>query len=86
MMKCLKMAGTVLAILGATQVAALAAPVQIDFNVAGFGPVGPTSTFTKSNAVNGVDFTFRSLNPSLQSDYLLYWDATTGWATPMGSA
>lgn len=78
MMKCLKMAGTVLAILGATQAAALAAPVQVDFNVGGFGPVGPTSTFTKTNVVNGVDFTFQSLNPSLQSDYLLYWDANDG--------
>lgn len=77
-MKCLKMAGGVLAILGVTQATAMAAPVQVDFNVAGFGPVAPTSTFTKTNVVNGVDFTFQSLNPSLQSDFLLYWDANDG--------
>lgn len=74
----LKMAGAVLAILGATQAAAVAAPVQVDFNVAGFGPVGPTSTFTKTDVVGAVDFTFQSLNQSLQSDYQLYWDANDG--------
>jgi hypothetical protein len=77
-MKRLKMAGAVLAILGATQAAAVAAPVQVDFNVAGFGPVGPTSTFTKNDVVNNVDFTFQSLNQSLQSDFNLYWDANDG--------
>jgi hypothetical protein len=77
-MKCLKVAGAVMAILGATQAAAVAAPVQIDFNVAGFGPVAPTSTFTKNSVVNGVDFTFQSLNASLQSDFQLYWDANDG--------
>jgi hypothetical protein len=77
-MKCLKMAGGVLAIVGATQAAAMAAPVQVDFNVAGFGPVAPTTTFTKNDVVNGVDFTFQSLNQSLQSDFSLYWDANDG--------
>jgi hypothetical protein len=77
-MKCLKMAGAVVAILGATQVAAMAAPVQVDFNVAGFGPVGPASSFTKNDVVNGVDFTFQSLNQTLVSDFQLYWDANDG--------
>jgi hypothetical protein len=77
-MKCLKVAGAILAILGGAQAAAVAAPVQVDFNVAGFGPVGPTSTFTKNDVVDGVDFTFQSLNPSLQSDFQLYWDANDG--------
>jgi hypothetical protein len=75
-MKCLKMAGAVLAILGATQAAAVAAPVQVDFNVAGFGPTpGAANTFTKNDVVGGVDFTFQSLNASGQSDFNLYWDA-----------
>jgi hypothetical protein len=75
-MKCLKMAGAVMAILGATQAAAVAAPVQVDFNVAGFGPTpGLTNTFTKNDVVGGVDFTFQSLNASGQSDFNLYWDA-----------
>jgi hypothetical protein len=77
-MKCLKVAGAILAILSGAQAAAVAAPVQVDFNVAGFGPVGPTSTFTRNDVVDGVDFTFQSLNPSLQSDFQLYWDANDG--------
>ena len=78
-MKCLKMAGAVMAILGATQAAAVAAPVQVDFNVAGFGPTpGVTNTFTKNDVVGGVDFTFQSLNASGQSDFNLYWDADDG--------
>jgi hypothetical protein len=75
----LKMAGAVLAILGATQAAAVAAPVQVDFNVAGFGPTpGVTNTFTKNDVVGAVDFTFQSLNASGQSDFNLYWDANDG--------
>ena len=47
-MKRLSMVGAVLAIVGAMQSSAAAAPVQIDFNVAGFGPTpGTTSSFTK---------------------------------------
>jgi hypothetical protein len=78
-MTCLKKAGAVLAILGATQAAAMAAPVQVDFNVAGFGPTpGVTDTFTKNNVVGDVNFTFQSLNASGQSDFNLYWDANDG--------
>jgi hypothetical protein len=78
-MKCLKVAGAVLAILGAAQAAAVAAPVQVDFNVAGFGPAPNAShTFTKNDVVGDVDFTFQSLNASGQSDFNLYWDANDG--------
>jgi hypothetical protein len=78
-MKCLKVAGAVLAILGAAQAAAVAAPVQVDFNVAGFGPAPNAShTFTKNDVVGDIDFTFQSLNASGQSDFNLYWDANDG--------
>lgn len=79
-MKRLTMVGAVLAIVGAMQSAAVAAPVQIDFNVAGFGPTpGTTSSFTKDTNVFGdVDLTFTSMNSSLQQAYQLYWDANDG--------
>lgn len=74
------MVGAVLAIVGAMQSSAAAAPVQIDFNVAGFGPTaGTTSSFTKDTNVFGdVDLTFTSMNSSLQQAYQLYWDAFDG--------
>lgn len=79
-MKRLSMVGAVLAIVGAMQSSAAAAPVQIDFNVAGFGPVaGTTSSFTNDTNVFGdVDLTFKSMNSSLQQANLLYWDANDG--------
>lgn len=79
-MKRLCMVGAVLAIVGAMQSSAAAAPVQIDFNVAGFGPTpGTTSSFTKDTNVFGdVDLTFTSMNSSLQQAYQLYWDANDG--------
>jgi hypothetical protein len=79
-MKRLSMVGAVLAIVGAMQSSAAAAPVQIDFNVAGFGPTpGTTSSFTKDTNVFGdVDLTFTSMNSSLQQANLLYWDAGDG--------
>jgi hypothetical protein len=74
------MVGAVLAIVGAMQSSAAAAPVQIDFNVAGFGPTaGTTSNFTKDTNVFGdVDLTFTSMNSSLQQANLLYWDGNDG--------
>jgi hypothetical protein len=79
-MKRLSMGGAVLAIVGAMAVSAAAAPVQIDFNVAGFGPTaGTTSSFSKDTNVFGdVDMTFTSMNSSLQQANLLYWDAGDG--------
>jgi hypothetical protein len=79
-MKRLSMVGAVLAIVGAMQSSAAAAPVQIDFNVAGFGPTpGTTSSFTKDTNVFGdVDMTFTSMNSSLQLANQLYWDAGDG--------
>jgi hypothetical protein len=79
-MKRLSMVGAVLAIVGAMQSSAAAAPVQIDFNVAGFGPTaGTTSSFTKDTNVFGdVDMTFTSMNSSLQQANLLYWDGADG--------
>ena len=79
-MKRLSMVGAVLAIVGAMQSSAAAAPVQIDFNVAGFGPTaGTTSSFTKdANVFGDVDLTFTSMNSSLQQANLLYWDANDG--------
>jgi hypothetical protein len=62
------------------QSSAAAAPVQIDFNVAGFGPApGTTSSFAKDTNVFGdVDLTFTSMNSSLQQAHQLYWDANDG--------
>jgi hypothetical protein len=79
-MKRLSMVGAALAIVGAMQSSAAAAPVQVDFNVAGFGPTaGTTSSFTKDTNVFGdVDVTFTSMNSSLQQTNLLYWDAGDG--------
>lgn len=79
-MKRLSMVGAVLAIVGAMQSSATAAPVQVDFNVAGFGPTpGTTSSFTKDTNIFGdVDLTFTSMNSSLQQAYQLYWDANDG--------
>lgn len=79
-MKRLSMVGAVMAIVGAMQSPAAAAPVQIDFNVAGFGPAaGTTSQFTNDTNVFGdVDLTFTSMNSSLQQANLLYWDAGDG--------
>jgi hypothetical protein len=79
-MKRLSVVGAVLVIVGAMQASAAAAPVQVDFNVAGFGPTaGTTSSFTKDTNVFGdVDLTFTSMNASLQQANLLYWDAFDG--------
>src|SRR5688572_33003694 len=79
-MKRLSMVGAVLAIVGAMQASAAAAPVQIDFNVAGFGPTaGTTSSFTKdANVFGDVDLTFTSMNSTLQQANLLHWDANDG--------
>lgn len=79
-MKRLSMGGAVLVIVGAMQASAAAAPVQIDFNVAGFGPTaGTTSSFTNDTNVFGdVDLTLTSMNASLQQANLLYWDANDG--------
>ena len=65
---------------------AQAAPVQIDFNIAGFaGPLtGTVQTFTKTGVDLGaggtVDLTFDALSLSggLTPSRLLYWDADDG--------
>lgn len=66
----------VIAVVGATQTAAFAAPVQIDFNVTGFGVTsGQSDTFMKTGALAGVDLTFMALDDQMQAAGLLYWDA-----------
>jgi PEP-CTERM motif len=66
-------------------IAAMAAPMQVDFNVAGFaGPTsGTMSTFTKHH-VGGVDLTFDAFEDggsgqaALFGAPSLYWDANDG--------
>jgi hypothetical protein len=79
-MKRLSMACAVLAMVGATQATGFAAPVQIDFNTAGFaGPtIGTTNTFVKDNVVGELDLTFQSLDAQLNLAHSLYWDANDG--------
>lgn len=57
---------------------ASATPVQIDFNVPGFGPVsGTTQTFTTSY-LGLVTLTFSSLDEFLNPQGHLHWDANDG--------
>jgi hypothetical protein len=80
-MKRLGMACAVLAVFGALQTAASAAPVQIDFNTAGFaGPApGTVSTFTKNDVYGTLDLTFTAYKDAgLTQLGELWWDANDG--------
>jgi hypothetical protein len=69
----------VLTTLASLVTVASAAPVQIDFNVAGFGPAPNTvQSFTKDNVVDDVDFTWEALDEMLLPADKLYWDADDG--------
>jgi hypothetical protein len=55
---------------------AAAAPVQVDFNVAGYGPApGTVQAHTRHEAAVGADFTFAALDQSLAPAGTLWWDA-----------
>lgn len=65
-------------LLSAPSLPALAAPVQIDFNVSGFGPTDEThQTFVKS-LVGLPTLTFEALNSSLLAEGHLHWDGNDG--------
>lgn len=66
-----------LLLVGGLQASSYAAPIQVDFNTPEFaGPAsGTTQSFTKVNALPGVNFTFSALDPSLNPAGTLWWDA-----------
>lgn len=69
---------SLIVVLGFPQASA-AAPIQVDFNVAGFGPTsGTTQSFTANNVIDDVDFTFEALDSFMNPSGLLYWDANDG--------
>jgi hypothetical protein len=76
MMTRVLMATAAVALLGS--VPAHGAPVQVNFNVAGYGPTGAVQEYVRHEASVGATLTFQALNQSLAPSGTLWWDADDG--------